>query len=262
MKRLLQIEYLKLKPYRAFWIMWGLYLLILIITGVVLKNIMDQILEENPLAKTFIGDNIFAFPNVWHNISYILSFLHLILCILVIVMVTNEISYKTIRQSTINGLNRAEFLFSKVWMVMVFSLIATLIVFLTSLILGLINGGQEYMFEKMVYIPAFFLQLFGYCSFAIFLSLVVKRAGFAIAGLFIYVFIIEETLAWQLPRITEELTYILPIEVFDKMIKSPFRAALEGENLTMPDPIAMGLSVLYTCGFIGLSYRLLKKRDL
>ncbi len=265
MKRLLQIELLKLRPYKAFWIMWGVYLVLLVAMAIVFKNILDEIMSETPAVKVLFGGNILSFPLVWHNIAYILSYLHLVLGILVVVMVTNEINYKTIRQSTINGLSRNEFLFSKVWTVILFSLIATVIMMVTTLLLGLLNSDEASMtgmWDKVLYVPAFFIQLVGYCTFAIFLSLLVKRAGFAIAAMFIYVFVIEETLAWQLPRITEELTYLLPVETFDKLIKSPFRAALDGDTLQQPDMLAMGLSVGYTLGFIGLSSWMLKRRDL
>ncbi|MFK5098226.1 hypothetical protein, partial [Klebsiella pneumoniae] len=76
----------------------------------------------NNIAKLLLG-NPFVFPEVWQTVAYFSSFFVLLPSILVIMLVTNEYTYKTHRQNIIDGWSRNEFLLSKLIDVAIISLV-------------------------------------------------------------------------------------------------------------------------------------------
>ncbi len=73
MLRLLKIEWLKLKSYKAFWIMVGLYLFILFSIIFGLPEILDYIASktsESAPVKAFKAI-AFNFADVWQNIAFV-----------------------------------------------------------------------------------------------------------------------------------------------------------------------------------------------
>ena len=116
MLELLKIEWLKIKKYPAFWGM--LFIVTLTYPGTTLlsyyaysKSIRGKEMA-NTIAKMFLG-NPFAFPETWHTVAFLSSFFILIPSLLVIMLVTNEYTYKTHRQNIIDGWSRNQFVYSK-----------------------------------------------------------------------------------------------------------------------------------------------------
>jgi ABC-2 type transport system permease protein len=105
-KNILQTEWLKVKNYRAFW------LLLMVtaisypgINGVAYYAFMDSIdakSQSGQLVKMLLG-NPFAFPQTFHTTAYLSSFFTFIPAIVVIMMITNEYMFKTHRQNIIDG---------------------------------------------------------------------------------------------------------------------------------------------------------------
>ena len=115
MIRLFEIEWLKLKNYKVFWILIGMYFLGLILilsSGMLLMEFMkNHGAEFEGIDPTIIP--LYDFPDVWQNMTYIATFFKIILAFIVIISVTNEIGYRTLRQNIIEGLSKWEFLKSK-----------------------------------------------------------------------------------------------------------------------------------------------------
>src|SRR5690554_4168392 len=225
---------------------------------------------------------IFNFPYIWHFNTYIAAILKLFLAVVIVSMVSNEYSYRTLKQNLIDGLSKKEFILSKFLTVLLFALISTVFVFLVSLILGLIFSDYNeigIIFSGLQYIGAYFLKLVAFFSFCLFLGILVKRSAFALGFLIvtqIVEWLIYGLLKWQLFKDTEiadQMSRIFPLNAMANLIKEPFSrlgaiqsaATQLGENFTKTYQVQF-LDILivlaWTALFIYLSYALLKKRDL
>src|SRR5690606_39853747 len=67
----------------------------------------------------------------------------LFLAIVIVSMMSNEYSNKTIKQNLIDGLSKKEFILSKVLTVISLALISTVFVFVVSLVLGLVYSDYN-----------------------------------------------------------------------------------------------------------------------
>ncbi|MDL2256980.1 ABC transporter permease [Bacteroidales bacterium OttesenSCG-928-I14] len=216
MLKLLKIEWLKIKKYKAFLILSCLFVVSIIGINYLVHEIVS--LKDNPLSM-FTGQ-AFKFPKVWQTVSYLSSFLLFIPGLITIFLVSNEFSFRTHRQNIIDGISRSQFINTKIAMIFVFSLAATMVVFLTASIFGLIEKSSL-SFSYIKYIPYYFIQSVSYLSIALLFVLLFKRSGLSIGVYFIYIFIIEDVLGVILNRYLEPLGNYLPLESADKLIKLP-----------------------------------------
>ena len=139
---LLKIEWLKLKKYRTFYILSGLFAAIFISINLVMKTapISVNITKENKIS--LLSDN-YSFAEVWHNLGYYYGWAIIFICVLVIVNICNEFSFKTQRQHIIDGYNRLDFLHGKVLLILAINVVLTLFLILVGIIFGYTNGGWE-----------------------------------------------------------------------------------------------------------------------
>src|SRR5690606_19849102 len=103
---------------------------------------------------------IFNFPYIWHFNTYVAAALKFFLAIVIVSMMANEYSNKTIKQNLIDGLSKKEFILSKFLTVAVFALVSTIFVFIISLTLGYIFSSfteTSIVFSDLEYIVAFFI---------------------------------------------------------------------------------------------------------
>jgi ABC-2 type transport system permease protein len=100
------------------------------------------------IAKLLLG-NPFSFPEAWHTVAFFSSIFVLLPSILVIMLVTNEYTFKTHRQNIIDGWSRKQFITSKLFDVLIVSVIATLVYVVVAASYGLYadstsaTGGQS-----------------------------------------------------------------------------------------------------------------------
>ncbi|NJO25417.1 MAG: ABC transporter permease subunit [Bacteroidia bacterium] len=220
MNQLLQIEWMKLRHYRAFKIFGILYLAgiaaILFITYFLYKNI-----PENEIKSFF--RNPFEYPALWNTTGWLSSWLLFFPGWLIINHCVNEFNFKTHRQNVIDGWSRQQFISAKLLLILVFSLVITVITTLVAIIMGLIMksefspDGIEYMFYA-------FVQSLVYLLFAFTLAILLRRSGLA-AGIFFLFGFIFEWLFMQLINRTlnlEPAGYFLPLQVSDELIPFPF----------------------------------------
>ncbi len=260
MKRLILIEYFKLKSYRIFWILFGLYLSSMVLAMLGFSGYVDSIFGDSPFSVGI--DKINHFPMVWNYMTYIAGFFHVILGVIIIIVTCNEYGYKTERQNVINGLSRLEFLLSKFLMFLIFSLISTVLVGIVTLLLGLIYSEpyeMAYLVDKIAFIPGFFIQLLGYSMLAFLVGLIVRKTGFAIGFLLLYIVAVEKIGAYYIP---EPLDLFLPVEAFDNLIVFPLASLVDIEVPPVPRLRDIGISVFYILGFAGLSFWILDRRDI
>ena len=83
-----------------------------------------------------LGDlGIFNFPNIWHITTFFAAQFKFFFAIVVVSMIGNEYSNKTLKQNLIDGLSKKEFILSKFYTIVFFSLISTVLIFIISLLL-------------------------------------------------------------------------------------------------------------------------------
>lgn len=225
---------------------------------------------------------IFNFPYIWHFNTYMAALLKIFLAIVIVSMMANEYSHRTLKQNLIDGLSKKEFVFSKFITVAGFALISTLFVFIISIILGLSFSDftePAIIFSDLEYLLAYFVKLLGFFSFCLFLGILVKRSAFALGFLLIWVIfeaIFYGLLKWQFFKgtaIAEQVVQFLPLESMSNLIVEPLSrigaiktaASQLGEGFTKNYAVAWDnilIVLVWTVIFIYLSYAVVKKRDL
>src|SRR6266700_5157909 len=109
----LKIEWLKIKSYKAFWVFMILYLVSIIGINYIGYYIYLQTVEQLPMTEAILR-NPYSFPKVWQTIGWIGSWLLYLPGIIIILLASNEFSFKTHRQNIIDGWSRNEFVYTKI----------------------------------------------------------------------------------------------------------------------------------------------------
>lgn len=276
MKRLLSIEYIKLwnnKSSKFLIISYFVLLTFIALCGAIQFDIGE-------FHFNLAEQGIFNFPYIWHFNTYLVAFFKLFLAIVIVSMMSNEYSNKTLKQNLIDGLSKKEFILSKFYTVLTFSAISTVFVFLVSLILGLIYSDYNELsiiFSDLEFLIAFFVKLLGFFSFCLFLGILVKRSAFALGFLILWQ-IIEGILfgifAWKFNSdIASKVLQFFPLSSMSNLIKEPFSrlnavqtvANQVGQSFEKDYAVhwyEILLVLIWTFLFVYASYALLKKRDL
>ena len=225
---------------------------------------------------------IFNFPFIWHFNTWIASILKLFLAIVIVSMMANEYSNRTLKQNLIDGLSKKEFVISKFLTVVLFSFVSTLFVFIVSIMLGLVFSDYNeigIIFSDMEYLLAYFINLIGFFSFCLFIGILVKRSAFALGFLLMWSIIegiIYGFLKWEMFRNTDladSIMQLFPLASMSNLIKEPFSrlGAVQSAASQLGEAFDKDYSVqfitvlivlIWTCLFVYGSYAILKKRDL
>lgn len=213
---------------------------------------------------------IYDFGDIWQNLTQTASWLKIILAFIVIISITNEVTYKTLRQNIIDGLNRKEFVLSKMIMIFGFSLANTLLVFILGLILGFIYSpvtGMADIFTGIEFIGGFFLTTFTYLLFAFFIALLIKRTGIAIVFFGIYAAFVDPITSIiftnaPLPAIFKTIGPYFPVDAINSIIPNPFSKYIFQEFQSYMSLTTIGIVLSEATIFISLIFLLLKRKDL
>ena len=275
MLRLLNIEFHKLKHNRASRVLTIIYFVLL--TSIALIAAIK--FDIGPVKFHLAEQGIFNFPYIWHFNTFMASIFKFFLLLVIVSMMANEYSNRTLKQNLIDGLSKKEFILSKFYTVILLALISTLFVFIVSIVLGysysdfnefsIVTTDLEYLF-------AFFVKLVGFFSFGLFLGILVKRSAFAVGAMLVWVMIegfAKGMLYWKFRPNVDDVMQFFPIEAMANLIKEPFTrlsavktvAKQVGEDLSKDfsvQPLDLIIVAVWTTIFIYFSYKLLKKRDL
>ena len=278
MLRLLNIELQKIKYNKAARVITIVYFVLITFIALIAS------IEFNFGDFNFrVADQgIFNFPFIWHFNGYMAAILKIFLAIVIVSMMSNEYSYRTLKQNLIDGLSKKEFVLSKFITVVLFATISTIFLFVVSMILGLSFSDyteMEIIFSDLEYLLAYFVKLVAFFSFCLFLGVLVKRSAFALGFLIIW-FIIEKIsyglLKWRIFKdtdIAENITQFFPLEAMANLIKEPFTrlGAVQSAANQLGEAIDKSydvewqnllITVVWTGLFIYWSYVILKRRDL
>lgn len=221
---------------------------------------------------------IFNFPIIWHITTFFASYFKFFFAIVVVSMIGNEYSNKTLKQNLIDGLSKKEFILSKFYTIVFFSLAATILIGIATFLIGLYYSSYtevNIIFREVEFLLAYFIKLVGFFSLCLFFGMLLKRSAFALAFLFV-LYIFEWLVFWGAYEIFDsadsafKVKNFMPLESMYKLIDQPIQRIVMTK---FPDKAELGYDYAvhfyeiaivlgWTALFIFLSYRLLKKRDL
>lgn len=272
MMKLLQIELRKILPYKMFWVMCGIYLLALLFFSWGLPSLIDYFTMKSDVPEIkLITKFLYNFPDIWQNLSWAASlrfFIKIFIGIIMIILVTNEYSYLTIRHNVFNGLSRTDFLMSKVYVAILLSVGATILIFITGTTLGLFYSSTisaSHFFGKMIFLLGYFIELLAFLLFSLMVGILIKRTGFAIGVLFVYP-ILELIIQQKIP---ESIQPFLPLNAINHILRTPNTSLIQFRSPEFNVELQTGLhmqdvlvTLLYAALFVGVSLWVIRKRDL
>ena len=176
---------MKVKNYSAFTVL-GLFFLLGILGAnyavfYTKKNVIDKADPTGLIASASPYD----FSHTWQTTSYVSGFLLLLPGLLLILLITNEFTFRTHRQNIIDGINREDFINVKIVMAVIGAVVATLLVMTTSMIFGFASG-TSFSLDRFDSVGYFFLKAISYNMIALLFAVLVRKTGFAIGLFFIY----------------------------------------------------------------------------
>jgi len=267
MLHLLKIDLKKLTSYRTFWVVCGVYFIMLAFTTASGMEFLKW------LARTFADfgqklniDRIplYHFPDVWLNLIWFSGLFKLVLSIMVVISVTNEFTYRTIRQNIIDGLSRWEFLLSKILTNVMLSLMSVGMIFLIGLVTGLIYSPfieLSKVVTDLEFFFAYFLEIFFFLSYALMISMLIQRSGLTIILLLfsqLLEFIITNNLYDHVPG----LIPYFPMKSIWNLIEWPYPRYAFQEIKDYLDFQTVAIVIAWTAIFNYLTYLKLKRADI
>lgn len=264
MNRLFALEYRKNLTYLAFWVVLGIHYFFLITFLTNLNNfagsmnISTQAYQNIDLGRV----PMFRFPDIWQNIVYLSAFFKILLGIFIVIAVTNEFQYNTIRLNLSAGLTRFEFILSKVLLIFFISMVSVILLFSLGMALGMAHEGSTFsgsLLEGTDFLLGYFVEIFFYMVLALFISVWLKKTGISIVVLLIYPLLIEPLIRWQTP---DYIDRFFPVKSMDQINVFPFAKYFGAQ---VPNHIPVDSTLIACCWIvilITLSYMLLQKLDL
>jgi ABC-2 type transport system permease protein len=255
---MLRTEFRKLVPYRTFWMILGIYVLLLILLLYISRSVT--------VGGQALGGTMFEFPGIWARFAYISYFFHLLLGILVIVLVTDEYSFRTIRQQVIDGRSRTEVVLAKFYVILGLAVFSTVFLLALGLFFGLLfsaSKGASAIFGQIDALSYFFVQAVGYMALAMFFAFLVRKSGLAIIAFLAWSKIVEPIIHLQLD---DSIDRFLPMKVFGSLTPTPGQEIIDQLTESPVLTLSPAWAVLPALGYIGLlllgSVLLVRLRDL
>lgn len=257
MTNLLRLELRKLLPYRTFWIILLLYSVFLFLFTYASSTVTINGQQS--------GSQIYQFPGIWLKLSYVAGYFNLLLGILLIILITDEYSFRTFRQHVIDGLFRRDLVGGKYLVIMLVGLVATAVLALIALIFGIIHTPEispAKIFPGAMHLIYYLVQAIGYMSIAAFIGFLIRKNGLAIISFLLYTKVVEPLIHW---RLEDNLDKYFPMKVFSSLTPMPGQEildALTGPTLVLSPSQAILPALLYIGFFYALTLFSLKIRNL
>jgi len=279
MKKLLTIEFVKYSRSRVFYGFMLLYFALLAL----------QMLSIGKPDKSSLN-----LPVIWGNLVYAVSFFNFFIGLIILISITNEYQYRTIRQHIVDGMSREQFFLAKYLYAILLAALTCLFVYGVIVIVGMTHhfdapvlkmgkdmaqvqalstNSYHSIFENSVIIFDYFIQLLGYISMAVFIGILFRSTAIATIFYIIYVMILEPLISWVAFHTdsTRHLEAYFPKTLFSSVVEPisvvrmvamndgpPFIGLVKGapshQNILI-------LACVYILIFAGATYFLIKKRD-
>jgi ABC-2 type transport system permease protein len=276
MINLLKIEFRKILTYKVFWILTGLYFLFLglgiFMAEFILNDWVNNFNTRFPIPMPHV--TLYFFPDIWQNLTFFASIRYVLIfpALVVIILITNEFTNKTIRQNIVNGLSKQDFLASKLQFILFFSIVVTVILGLVIFFIGLSHSDSQQMGmmgRKLIFIPGFFIQILSFLVFAYFFGFMLKHTGLAIALFILYALIIEPVIYYvlKIPFFQpNNISPWLPLNSVLRIVEYPSVPILQKfMGITLQSSVSMlhcGIALLYSAIMIGIVFWIILKKDL
>jgi ABC-2 type transport system permease protein len=183
--RLLKIEWLKVKNYTAFTVLSLFFLLGIIIANYSVYYTKKNVIDKADPTGLIASSSPYDFSHTWQTTSYVSGFLLLLPGLLLILLITNEFTFRTHRQNIIDGTSREDFINVKMVMALISAVAATVLVIITALIFGFASG-TSFSMDRFDSVGYFLLKAVSYNMIALLFAVLVRKTGFAIGLFFIY----------------------------------------------------------------------------
>jgi ABC-2 type transport system permease protein len=272
MLHLLKIDLKKMTSYRTFWVICGLYFVMLGFTTASGMEILKWLASKFEDFGSSINVNripLYHFPDIWQNLIWISGLFKLVLAVMVVISITNEYQYRTLRQNIIDGMSRWEFVVSKVLTNVLLSLMSVGMLLLIAGVTGLIytpDLALADIFTGAEFLIAYFLEVFAFLSYALMLGVFVQRSGLTIVLLMLS-HMIEAIIKINLFRESLSpsigwLKQFFPLESITNLVPLPFARYAFQEIQDYVSLIAVAIALAWTFLFNYFSYLKLKKADI
>jgi len=267
MLHLLKIDLKKMTSYRTFWVVCGLYFVTLAFTtasGMEFLKWLASTIDDFGTEINVSRIPLYHFPDVWQNLVYISGFFKLVLAIMVVISITNEFTYRTLRQNVIDGLSRWEFLLSKILTNVLLSAMSVTMVFVIAFVTGLIYSpgvNWDYVFTDLEFFPAYFLEVFSFLSYALMLGILVQRSGLTIILLMLS-HMIEAIIKVNLPEGLEDLKQFFPMQSITNLVSMPFARYAFQEIQDYVSILALVIALVWVGVFNYVAYLKLTRSDI
>lgn len=267
MLHLLKIDLKKMMNYRTFWVVCGLYFITLAFTtasGMEFLKWLANTFEDFGSELNINRIPLYHFPDVWLNLVWFSGCLKIVLAIMVVISVTNEFTYRTIRQNIIDGMSRSQFLFSKVLTNVLLSLMSVTMIFVIGLVTGMIYSpvvDMQSILTDLEFFPAYFLEIFFFLSYALMMSILIQRSGLTIIILLLSQ-MIEAIITANIDDVVPEIIPFFPMRSVWNLIQFPYHRYAFQEIQDYLKFSSVAIVVGWIVIFNYLSYLKLKKSDI
>jgi ABC-2 type transport system permease protein len=264
---LLKIDLKKLTNYRTFWIVGGLYFVTLgfgAASGMEFLKLLADLIEGFGQQININRIPLYHFPDIWLNLIWHCGLLKIVLAIMVVISITNEYTYRTLRQNVIDGLSRTEFLWSKILTNLLFSLVSVLMILIIGLVTGLIYSPVvdfSLITTDMEFLFTYFLEIFFYLSFALMLGILVQRSGLTIILLLLSK-LIEIIITSNVDDYVPSIIPYFPLVSIWNLIAFPLPRYAFQEIKDYIDPVTVAIVLVWTFIFNYISYFKLRRSDI
>ncbi len=267
MLHLLKIDLKKLTSYRTFWIICGMYFFTLVVgaaSGMEFLKWLARLIDGFGQEININRIPLYHFPDIWQNLAWSCGLLKMGLAIMVVISITNEYTYRTIRQNIIDGMSREEFLLSKVYTNFVLAAASMLSVFLIAVVTGLIYSPEidlPYALTGIGFFPAYFLEVFAFLSFSLMIGIFIQRSGLTIIVL-LFSYLIELIIKENIDNYLPGIIPFFPLESIMNLVPLPFARYAFQEIRDYVTIGSVAIALVWTFLFNYLAYRKLKKSDI
>jgi ABC-2 type transport system permease protein len=267
MLHFLKIDLKKLTSYRTFWVVCGLYFITLAFataSGMEFLKLLARTFEDFGREINITRIPLYHFPDVWLNLIWFSGLFKIVLAIMVIISVTNEFSYRTLRQNIIDGMSRWQFLYSKILTNILLSLLSVAMIFTIGLVTGLIYSPPEAyanMLKDTEFFIAYFLEIFFFLSYALMMSILIQRSGLTIIVVLLSK-MIELIITENIDEYVPALIPYFPMRSIWNIIEIPFPRYAFQEIKDYLDFLSVFIVIVWTFVFNYISYLKLKKADI
>ncbi len=267
MLHLLKIDLKKLTSYRTFWVVCGLYFLTLgfsTASGMEILKWLAQTIEGFGQKLNISRIPLYHFPDIWLNLIWFSGLFKTVLAIMVVISITNEFTYRTLRQNIIDGLSRWQFLQTKILTNVLLSLMSVGMIFFITMVTGLIYTPDlqvSSVFKDMEFLLAYFLEIFTFLSFALMLGVLVRRSGLTII-LLLLSSMIEAIVRIKVDNYAPSLIPFFPMQSISNLVPLPYARYAFQEIKDYIDVTSVAIAATWAILFNYFSYLKIKRSDI